>query len=209
VILNLFIFMIDLIVFFILKSNLREIVMSRLAKKPLAVPSNVKFSYTQEGNFYKFDVKGPKGNITKLIRNDVEIKQGKDGLIFTLKGNDNAKKPMIGTTYRIVNSMIEGVVNGFSKTLVLYGVGFKASIKGKNLELEIGYSHTISFPIPDGIEIKIDQQKLIFSSVDKELLGMTVQKVRDLRKPDVYKGKGFRFENENPVTKTGKKTGTK
>ncbi|HQQ18609.1 MAG TPA: 50S ribosomal protein L6 [Exilispira sp.] len=104
--------------------------MSRLAKKPLAVPSNVKFSYTQEGNFYKFDVKGPKGNITKLIRNDVEIKQGKDGLIFTLKGNDNAKKPMIGTTYRIVNSMIEGVVNGFSKTLVLYGVGFKASIKG-------------------------------------------------------------------------------
>jgi len=139
----------------------------------------------------------------------IEIKQNGSNLSFLYKGNDNSKKAMLGTTIRIVNSMIEGVTNGFTKSLTLYGVGYKATVKGKNIEFEIGLSHPVIFPIPSSIEVKIEQTKLIFTGCDKELLGLTVQKIRDLRKPDVYKGKGFRLEGENPIRKTGKKTAAK
>lgn len=180
--------------------------MSRLAKKPLIIPSNVKISIQNDGNFYNIEIKGPKGTITKTIRNFVDIKQNGSNLIFEYKGNDNSKKAMLGTTIRIVSSMIEGVLNGYTKTLNLFGVGYKAVLKGKNIEFEIGLSHPVIYPLPSAVEVKIEQTKLVFSSCDKEILGLTVQKIRELKKPDVYRGKGFRFEGENPVRKTGKKT---
>ncbi len=183
--------------------------MTRLAKKPLVIPSDVKVSIQDDGTFYKIEVKGPKGSIIKTIRNDVEIKHDGSNLNFQYKGNDNTKKAMLGTTVRMVNSLIEGVLNGFTKALMLYGVGYKAVLKGKNIEFEIGLSHVVNFPIPPMIDVKIDQTKIIFSSCDKEALGLFVQKVRDLKKPDVYRGKGFRFEGENPIRKTGKKTAGK
>jgi len=183
--------------------------MSRLIKKPIIIPSNVKLSIQNDGNFYKIEAKGPKGTVTKNIRNDVEIKQNGSNLTFAYNGNDISKKPMLGTTYRIISSMIEGVVNGYTKTLTLFGVGYKAALKGKNIEFEIGLSHPVIFPLPSNIDVKIEQTKLIFSSCDKEILGLTVQKIRDLKKPDVYRGKGFRFEGENPIRKTGKKTAAK
>lgn len=180
--------------------------MSRLAKKPLEIPSNVKISINDDGNFYNIEVKGPKGSVKKAIRNYIEIKQEGSKLTFQYNGTDNSKRAMLGTTIRVVNSMIEGVVNGYTKTLNLFGVGYKAALKGKNIEFEIGLSHPVIFPLPPTVDVKIEQTKLIFSSCDKELLGLTVQKIRDLKKPDVYRGKGFRFEGENPVRKTGKKT---
>ncbi|NMC67131.1 MAG: 50S ribosomal protein L6 [Spirochaetales bacterium] len=183
--------------------------MSRLIKKPIIIPSNVKLSIQNDGNFYKIEAKGPKGTITKSIRNDIEIKQNGSNLTFAYNGNDNSKKPMLGTSYRIISSMIEGVVNGYSKTLTLFGVGYKATLKGKNIEFEIGLSHPVVFPLPSNVDVKIEQTKLTFSSCDKEILGLTVQKIRDLKKPDVYRGKGFRFEGENPIRKTGKKTAAK
>lgn len=183
--------------------------MSRLAKKPLIIPSNVKISIQNDGNFYKIEAKGPKGNLVKNIRNDVEIKQTGSNLTFAYNGNDNSKKAMIGTTIRIINSMIEGVTNGYSKTLTLFGVGYKATLKGKNIEFEIGLSHPVIYQLPSSVDVKIEQTKLTFTSCDKEILGLTVQKIRDLKKPDVYRGKGFRFEGENPVRKTGKKTAAK
>lgn len=183
--------------------------MSRLAKKPLIIPSNVKITIKDDGNFYNIEAKGPKGTVKKSIRNDVEIKQTDSNLTFSYKGGDNTKKAMLGTTIRIINSMIDGVSNGYTKTLTLFGVGYKAALKGKNIEFEIGLSHPVIFEIPSEINVKIEQTKLIFTGCDKELLGLTVQKIRDLKKPDVYRGKGFRFEGENPVRKTGKKTAGK
>lgn len=183
--------------------------MSRLTKKPLVIPSNVKLSIQNDGNYYKIEVKGPKGSLVKTIRNDIEIKQEGSNLVFSYNGNDNSKKPMLGTTYRIISSMIEGVTNGYTKSLTLFGVGYKATLKGKNIEFEIGLSHPVLFPLPQSVEVKIEQTKLTFTSCDKEILGLTVQKIRDLKKPDVYRGKGFRFEGENPIRKTGKKTAGK
>ncbi len=183
--------------------------MSRLAKKPLIIPSNVKLSIQDEGNFYKIEVKGTKGTVVKTIRNDVEIKQEGSNLIFKLKSSDNSRKALLGTTYRLIQSMIEGVTNGFSKTLMLFGVGYKATLKGKNIEFEIGLSHPVVYPLPPSVDVKIEQTKLTFTSCDKEILGLTVQKIRDLKKPDVYRGKGFRFDGENPIRKTGKKTAAK
>lgn len=179
--------------------------MSKIIRKPLIVPDNVELKIEDLGLNYKITVKGPKGTMEKELFNHVKIELKDKVVNFNLASNDAKKRPFLGTAYRLISNMIEGVVKGFEKRMEVFGVGYKAAVNGKTLKLSLGYSHDIDFPIPEGIDIKVDGLKIIVSGIDKEKVGLTAAKIRELRKPDPYKGKGVRYEGENPVRKVGKK----
>ena len=179
--------------------------MSKIIKKPLIIPNNVELKIDDLGFQYKIFIKGPKGKLEKNLFNYVDIKIEGNEVKFALKGNDKKKKAFLGTAYRIIQNMIKGVVEGYSKRLELVGVGYKSAVKGKDLVLQVGYSHDVIFPIPEGIEIKVEGNKINVSGVDKEKVGLIASKIKAIRRPDPYKGKGLRYEGENPVRKVGKK----
>lgn len=179
--------------------------MSKIIRKPLIVPDNVEVKIEDRGSKYFVEIKGPKGKIEKELFNYVKIELKDKEIKFKLNSNDNKTKPFLGTAYRLIANMIEGVVKGFEKRLEVFGVGYKVSLVGNALKLSMGYSHDINFPIPEGINIKVDGLKIIVSGVDKEKVGLTAAKIREIKKPDPYKGKGIRYEGENPVRKVGKK----
>lgn len=176
--------------------------MSRIGKKEIQIPKGVKVE--RDGAFIK--VTGPKGSITREFRDDIEIKIEADLITLNVKRNDKFSKSLWGTYASHLMNMIKGVETPYEKKLILEGVGFKSELKGKELHLALGFSHPVIVTIPDGLTATVEKNNLTFTGIDKELVGSFTAEVRALKKPEPYKGKGFRYHDEVIRRKQGKKT---
>lgn len=178
--------------------------MSRIGRKPVKIPNGV--TLTKEANG-TITVKGSKGTL-KLTPHelvDIEIKEGE--ISITRKNNEKLAKSLHGLTRSTLNNMVKGVSEGFQKTLEIIGVGFRIQLQGKKLILNLGYSHPIEYPLPEGITIEIDpEKKTIFTvkGIDKQLVGHTSAIIRGFKKPEPYKGKGIKYSDEHIRRKAGK-----
>jgi len=180
--------------------------MSRIGRMPVAIPAGVTVSVA-DGNVVT--VKGPKGTLVRTFVPELTI-EVKDNEVLVSRPNDlKREKSLHGLTRTLIHNMVEGVTNGFSKTLEINGVGYKAEKSGKKLVLSLGYSHKVEMEDPEGIETKVDgDRKIIVSGISKEKVGQYAAEIREKRKPEPYKGKGIKYEAEvirRKVGKTGKK----
>ncbi len=175
--------------------------MSRIGKKPVQVPSGVKVDIKGQ----KISISGNKGNLDREIISELEVSVKDQEIIVENRDNSKRTNAFRGLTRSLINNMVIGVDKGFKKTLIIEGVGYKANMSGKILTLNVGYSNPVEFALPDGIQISVDgNNKIIVESIDKELLGLTAANIRQIRKPEPYKGKGIRYEDEHIVRKVGK-----
>ena len=176
--------------------------MSRIGKKAITVPSGV--TATIEGQ--TVSVRGPKGQLSWTVAEEIDVKQ--DGGQITLTPRDQSSRAlaMWGLSRTLVNNMVVGVTQGYEETLELVGVGYRAAMKGQALSVQLGYSHDIDVPAPKGISFAVPKQTEIkISGIDKQLVGETAARIRKLRPPEPYKGKGVRYAGENVRRKEGKK----
>lgn len=175
--------------------------MSRIGKLPIKLPENVKCTWKDS----RVTVEGPKGKLEKGITFSGEIEVEKDSVRLISEESDIKKKALYGLARSLINSMVIGVTEGFSKTLKIVGVGFKAQIQGKTLLLNLGFSHSINFLIPEGIKLDVpDMTTIIISGIDKQLVGQVAADIRKFRPPEPYKGKGIVYSNEVIRRKAGK-----
>ena len=175
--------------------------MSRIGRMPIAVPSGVEVSITGQN----VAVKGPKGSLAVAVPAPIQVTQA-DGVITVARPNEErVTRSLHGLSRTLVANLVEGVTTGYSLTINIVGVGYRVAEKGKDLEFQLGYSHPINFPAPEGISYKVESPtKLIISGIDKQLVGETAAKIKKLRKADPYKGKGLRLEGEAVRRKAGK-----
>jgi len=178
--------------------------LSRIGKKPISVPKNV--TVTLDGQTIK--VKGTKGQLENTFHPNISIEM-KDGEIIISRNNDlKENRALHGLTRALIQNMITGVSEGFKKTLDIVGVGYRAEMKGKNLFINIGYSHPIYFFPPEGVTIETTSPtQIVISGIDKQLVGAVAAKVRSFRKPEPYKGKGIKYSDEYIRRKAGKTAG--
>lgn len=175
--------------------------MSRVGKKPITIPSGVEV--TIDGN--TVTVKGPKGTLTRQIHPDMTVKKEDNVIKVERPSDDRFHRALHGTTRSIIANMVEGVSNGFSKTLELVGVGYRAQKKGKAVVLNVGYSHPVEVPEPEGIELEVPSAtQIIVKGIDKEKVGAVAANIRAIRKPEPYKGKGIKYSDERIRRKEGK-----
>ena len=173
--------------------------MSRVAKKPIALPKGVEFSSTAD----QLSVKGPRGTLTMARPQGVESKIENDQLMLSAEGGRLA---MAGTTRAILANMVKGVSTGFERKLELVGVGYRASMAGKDLNLSLGFSHPVVFKTPEGITIETPTQtEILVKGSDKQRVGEVAAKIRGYRPPEPYKGKGVRYSGEKIIMKEAKK----
>ena len=175
--------------------------MSRLAKRPIALPPKTEVSVS--GGMLV--VKGPKGTLQKPIHRLITIAVAPEGVQVSSKGETLAARATLGTYASHVRNMLSGVTGGFQKKLLIEGVGYKWDVAGKTLNLALGFSHPVKVAIPEGITVAVDKGTLVISGFDKELVGQFAADVRALKKPEPYKGKGIRYEGEVIRRKQGKK----
>lgn len=175
--------------------------MSRVGKKPISLPQDVEFK--KEGNVVT--VKGAKGSLTQEIPADITIEQ-EDGQLVLSRPTDNKQhRAFHGLSRALVANMVEGVTNGFEKKLELVGVGYRAQMQGSKLVINIGFSHPVEVEAPEGIEFEVPAAtKITVRGIDKQLVGNTAAHIRAIRKPEPYKGKGIKYENETIRRKAGK-----
>lgn len=184
----------------------KEIIMSRIGKQPILIPNSV--SVDIQGTRIK--VTGTKGELERDLRPEIAISQEDRSLVFTPKGSSKQVMAYWGMTRSLVNNMIYGVDQGFSKKLLVEGVGYRASVTDQALTLNVGYSSSVIFNLPAGISATVDKDNSItICGIDKELVGLTAAKIRDIRKPEPYKGKGIRYIDEHIIRKVGKAGGKK
>ena len=177
--------------------------MSRVGKNPISIPEGVKIQL--EENLMK--ISGAKGLQSWYIHDNIKANV-KDNTITLDRIDDTPlSKSLHGTTRQIINNMVIGVSDGFEKELEIIGVGYQASLEGKRLRLQIGYSHDIYFEFPEDIEITADRTVIKINGIDKQLVGSVASKIRSFRKPEPYKGKGIRYKGENIKIKQGKTVG--
>lgn len=181
--------------------------MSRIGKQPVVIPEGVTVDIA-EGNVVH--AKGPKGELTKTMHPDMILSMENGEItVATPENQEKAYGPLWGLTRSLVNNMVQGVHDGYSKTLILKGVGYRALVNGNKLTLNVGYSHPVEMEAPQGITIEAPEAtKVVVSGADKELVGDVAADIRSVRLPEPYKGKGIRYENEHIKLKAGK-TGTK
>ena len=175
--------------------------MSRIGKAPITIPAGV--TVTVEDN--KVTVKGPKGELSRQINKDMGI-EVKDGVITVSRPNDDkTNRSLHGLSRTLINNMVEGVTKGYSKTLEIQGVGYRAALQGKNINFTLGFSHPVVMEPPKGIEFEVPApNKIIVKGIDKEQVGAVAANIRVLRPPEPYKGKGIRYEGEYVARKVGK-----
>lgn len=174
--------------------------MSKIGKKPIEIPSEVKIDF-KEG---KILVEGPKGKMEKYLPREISFEIKDNNLIVSYNG-PKEKKALWGTWRSHIQNMIIGVKDGFEKRLLIEGVGWRASIEGKDLVLNVGFSHPVKVSPPDGINFAVEKNIIVIGGTDKELVGNVAAKIRKIRPPEPYKGKGIRYENEIIRRKAGKK----
>ena len=178
--------------------------MSRIGKKPIEIPKGVDVKI--EGDLVK--VKGPKGELSQKIRPEIKI-EIKEGKIFVSPKIETKKtKAFWGLTRTLLSNNIKGVVEGYEKKLEIQGLGYKAEIEGENLILRVGFSHLVKFEPPKGIKLAVDKNIITVSGISKELVSQVAAKIRKIRPPEPYKGKGIRYLGEIVKIKPGKKVVT-
>jgi len=179
--------------------------MSRIGRMPIAVPAGVTVEIAENNHV---TVKGPKGTLERALAPEMEIKL-EDSVITVTRPNDLKRmKSLHGLTRTLLNNMIVGVTEGYKKELEVNGVGYRASKAGKVLTLNLGYSHPVEMTDPEGIESKVEGNKITVTGIDKEKVGQYAAEIRDKRRPEPYKGKGIKYADEvirRKVGKTGKK----
>lgn len=176
--------------------------MSRLGKKEIEIPKGV--TVTQDNGI--ITVAGPKGTLTKIFRDDITVTIAGDLITLNIKRNDKFSKALWGTYASHLMNMIKGVETPYVKKLILEGVGFKSEVKGKELHFALGFSHPVVVAIPEGLTATAEKNNITITGIDKELVGSFTASVRALKKPEPYKGKGMRYEDEVIRRKQGKKT---
>jgi len=175
--------------------------MSRIGKKPIVIPAGVEVNIANN----TVEVKGPKGSLTKTFHKDIIIRKEDNQIIVERPSDNKLHRSLHGTTRSIISNMVEGVTNGYQKTLELVGVGYRAAKSGKKITLSVGFSHPVDFEPEEGIELEVPEQtKIVVKGIDKERVGAIAAKIRSIREPEPYKGKGIRYENEHIRRKVGK-----
>lgn len=175
--------------------------MSRLAKRPIQIPAKTEVSASGS----EIVVKGPKGTLTKPIHRLINVEVSPEGVLVTSKAVNLESRAMLGTTAAHIRNMVAGVNQGFSKKLLIEGVGYKWDVQGKMLNLALGFSHPVKVAIPDGLAVAVDKGALSVSGFDREAVGQFAANIRALKKPEPYKGKGIRYDGEIIRRKQGKK----
>lgn len=176
--------------------------MSRVGKRPVTIPSGV--TATVEGQTIK--MKGPKGTLSFVAHDDVEVKFENGQVKFNPRADTNRARALYGTARAQVANLVEGVTKGFEKKLEITGVGYRAAMQGKNLQLALGYSHDVIYPIPEGITITVPKPtEITVTGNDPQRVGQVAAEIRAYRPPEPYKGKGVKYANEFIFRKEGKK----
>ena len=180
--------------------------MSRIGRKPVPIPQGVKVQVT-DGTVR---AEGPKGKLSQPIPAPLSAKVDGSAVVIGRPDDDRRVRALHGLTRALVANMVAGVKDGFERKLEIVGIGYRAQMQGKAIQLALGYSHPVIFPLPEGITAEIDKQTAItLRGADKALLGQTAARLRALRKPDPYKGKGIKYADEHIRRKVGKKAGAK
>jgi large subunit ribosomal protein L6 len=174
--------------------------MSRIGKKPVVVPAGVQV--TLKDNHIK--VKGPKGELGRLLPGRVAVKNEGGSLLVTRDSDDREARAQHGLARALVQNMVEGVTKGFERKLEINGVGYRAEVSGDKVTLALGYSHPIVFQLPKGIAAKVEKNLITLAGADRELLGEAAAKLRSFRPPEPYKGKGVKYMEEFIKRKVGK-----
>ena len=176
--------------------------MSRIGKKPIPVPDGVTISIEPE----LVRVNGPRGELTERVPRDIDVTQNDAELVVTRPTDRAEHRALHGLTRSLVANMVEGVTAGFEKRLEIQGVGYRAQLKGRDLELALGYSHPVPIKAPDGIEFEVPQPtRVVVRGISKQLVGETAAIIRKQRPPEPYKGKGIRYKGEHVQRKVGKR----
>ncbi|MCD6306907.1 MAG: 50S ribosomal protein L6 [Deltaproteobacteria bacterium] len=174
--------------------------MSRIGKRPISIPAEVDVAIDGD----RVRIKGPKGSLERSIHPKISIRREGDVLLVTAKDESREARSLHGLFGALLTNMVTGVTKGFQKGLEIVGVGYRAEMNGRTAVLSLGYSHPIHFDLPEGIEGAIEKNKIVLSGIDKELLGVTAAKIRGLRAPEPYKGKGIKYADEIIRRKAGK-----
>jgi len=176
--------------------------MSRIGKRPVAIPSGV--TATVEGQTVK--MKGPKGQLSFVVHDDVEVKFENGAFKVAPRHETNRARALYGTARAQIANLVAGVTKGFEKKLEITGVGYRAAMQGKNLQLALGYSHDVTFPIPEGIQISVPKPtEITITGNDSQRVGQVAAEIRSYRPPEPYKGKGVKYADEFIFRKEGKK----
>lgn len=179
--------------------------MSRIGRKPIAIPSGVTVTLEDQ----KITVKGPKGELSRELHKDMKVSVADNEITVERPSDHKSHRSLHGTTRTVIANMIAGVTEGFTKSLELVGVGYRANKSGEKLVLNVGYSHPVEIVPEKGIEFEVPSaNKVIVKGIDKERVGEYAAKIRSVREPEPYKGKGIKYENERIIRKEGK-TGSK
>ena len=179
--------------------------MSRIGRMPIAIPAGVTVEIAENN---KVTVKGPKGTLERVLPAEMEIKQEGAEIVVNRPNDLKKMKSLQGLTRTLINNMVIGVTEGYTKTLEVNGVGYRAAKQGNKLNLSLGYSHPVDMVDPEGITTTVDGNKIIVSGIDKEKVGQYAAEIREKRAPEPYKGKGIKYSDEvirRKVGKTGKK----
>jgi large subunit ribosomal protein L6 len=176
--------------------------MSRIGKQPIPVPAGVTVAIEPE----RVTVNGPKGELFEHINRDIKVEQVDDQIVVTRPTDRGEHRARHGLTRTLVANMVKGVTDGFEKRLEIQGVGYRAQLRGRDLELALGYSHPVSVKAPDGIEFEVPQPtRIVVKGPSKQRVGEVAAYIRKQRKPEPYKGKGIRYEGEYVARKVGKR----
>lgn len=179
--------------------------MSRIGKLPVPVPTGVDVKIGED----VIEIKGPKGTLKTPVSPLLDYKVEDGHVVLTRKNDDHASRAQHGLRRTLIANCVEGVTKGFSKALEVIGIGYRVAVKGNMVELQVGYSHPVLVDLPDGIKAAVEGQVLTLSGIDKELVGETAAKIRRIRKPEPYKGKGIKYVTETIRRKVGKSGGKK
>ncbi len=180
--------------------------MSRIGKAPIPVPQGV--TVTINGSEVK--VKGPKGELKRVIRPELKISQEDGKIVVVRESEDRLVRALHGLSRTLIANMVHGVTQGFTKNMDIIGVGYRAAVEGKNLVMQLGYSHPVEIPIPEGVTVTVTKNvAMSITCADKQLLGDFCSFVRGKRPPEVYKGKGVKYSDERIRRKAGKAAGKK
>jgi len=175
--------------------------MSRVGKKPIIIPQGIKAVLKDDD---MIEISGQAGTLTQRIHPNIKMSVTDGRITFEPLVNDKFTSSLHGLSRSLVNNMIEGISKGFKKELLVVGLGYRMEVKEKQLILNLGFTHPVVFPIPDGIQIKVEKDRLTVSGIDKQLVGETAVEIRRLRPPEPYKGKGIKYADEVVRRKAGK-----
>lgn len=174
--------------------------MSRIGKLPIAIPSGVTITVDPSN----ITVAGPKGSLSQFTVEGVTVKQEEDQILVTRINDEAPNRAKHGLMRALVNNMVVGVTQGFSKKLEINGVGFRVALTGDSLKFNLGFSHDVIYKLPQGITALVEQNTITISGIDKQQVGQVAAEIRALKKPEPYKGKGIKYSDERIIRKSGK-----